>query len=142
MMRWRIGHTDWHATYLVLCVMAVVTSGCAFDVSHAKQVPTSFVPVKSARVDWTLLEDRTIPLGTGFPTRLKAQTHWSLVGRVPQGDVYQTSGQIVTVEESNIYEALVVMREGNLVGFYLPVERSLVPVEPPVTLPISKGGQS
>ena len=130
------------ATYVTLCIIVVLSDGCAFDISHVRRVPTSFEPATTSGPGWILLENRSIGVGSGFPTRLKAQTRWSLSGRVPEGDVYRTRDQIVTVEASSIFEAMPVMRQRKLVGFYLPGERSLVPVDPPVILPIADGDKS
>jgi hypothetical protein len=120
---------------LMLCAVVLTATGCAFDISQVQRLPTTFEPVVSERPAWVLQEDRSISLGTGFPTRLKARTHWSLVGRVPSGEVYRTTDQVV-VEASNMFEAQAVIRDNALVGFYLPVERSLVAVSPPIILPI------
>jgi hypothetical protein len=72
----------------------------------------------------------SVPLSTGYSTRLRADTRWDLVGNLPQGDVYKTRDQIVTVEGSDIHEAYIVVSQGSLVGFYLPVKRTFSPVAP------------
>ncbi len=90
---------------------------------------------------WTLRQDQSIGFGSGFPTKLKAGTRWDLAGHIPQGDVYRTGDQVVTVEGANIFEAMVVLRGTQLVGFYLPVEHSFVAATNPVTLPSDTGGK-
>jgi len=100
-------------------------SGCAFDISHVQRVPTSFVSA-SGGPDWMLDQDQSIGVGSGFPTRLRHGTRWQLAGRVPEGDVYRTGDQIVTVEASNIFEAMLVVQSNRVAGFYLPVEHSFV----------------
>jgi hypothetical protein len=71
-----------------------------------------------------------IPLSTGYSTTLRPNTRWQRVGQLPQGDVYRTRDQIVTVEGAHIHEAYVVLKDGSIVGFYLPVERTFSPVKP------------
>lgn len=126
-------------TSVAIAVLAL--AGCAFDVSRVDRHPTSFAAASDPSTTWTLLQDRQIDVGSGFPTHLKANTHWMLTGHVPEGDVYATKDQIVTVGASNIFEAQAVVKDAALVGFYLPVEHSIVPVAPPISLPIKKGNQ-
>ena len=53
------------------------------------------------------------------------------MGSIPQGEVYRTTDQIVTVVGPNVFEAQIVVRDGALVGFYLPVERAYTPASEP-----------
>lgn len=113
-------------------------AACAFDVSHVTTVPSAFTARDECASPWRLTEAVEIGLGTGFPTRLRANTRWRCIGETPDGLVFQTDDQVVTVEASNIYEARVVLRDRVLVGFYLPVERRLAPVRPPRALPVQE----
>jgi len=131
-----------HGTRMLLGAgMLVATAGCAFDISHVTRVPTAFQATSPDGPGWTLLQDQSIGVGSGFPTKLRRGTRWQFAGHVAQGDVYRTSDQIVTVEASNIYEAMVVMRGDKLAGFYLPVDHAFVAATSPVTLPIKPGTQ-
>jgi hypothetical protein len=112
--------------------------GCAFDVSHVAQLPTSFVAASGSQ-DWTLDRDQSISVGSGFPTRLQHGTRWQLAGHVAQGDVYRTADQIVTVEASNVFEAMLVVQGDQVAGFYLPVEHSFVASGDHPALPIRVG---
>jgi hypothetical protein len=67
---------------------------------------------------------------------LEAGTRWTQVGRIEQGDVFRTKDQIVQVEASDVYEAYVVLNGNNIVGFYLPVERTFTAVSPPAAVQI------
>jgi hypothetical protein len=69
-----------------------------------------------------------VKLSTGYSTTLRANTRWELVGTVPQGEVYRTRDQVVTLEGDHIHEGYVVVKQGALVGFYLPVERTFSPL--------------
>jgi hypothetical protein len=77
-----------------------------------------------------------VALGTGYSTTLRANTRWELVGAVAQGEVYRTKDQVVTLEGANIHEGYIVVKQGALVGFYLPVERTFSPVSPGIPLSI------
>lgn len=124
---------------VVLCtgMILILMPGCAFDISHVTRVPTTFTSADGS--GWTLQQNQSISVGSGFPTKLRHGTRWQLAGRIPQGDVYRSSDQVVTVEASNIYEAMVVLQGDKLVGFYLPVERSFVAASQPGPLPIERG---
>ena len=76
----------------------------------------------------------TLHVSSGFSTLLKTGTRWTQVGRIAQGDVFRTKDQIVQVEASNVYEAYVVLNGNNIVGFYLPVERTFTAASPPVVI--------
>ncbi len=121
--------------------MLCAISGCAFDVSYVERVPTTFQATASEEHSWTLQQDQSIGIGSGFPTKLRQGTRWQLAGRTPRGDVYRTSDQIVTVEASNIFEAMVVMKGNKLTGFYLPVDHSFVAATEQVTLSIPRSTQ-
>jgi hypothetical protein len=125
----------WLLTPLFVFVMVF---GCAFNVVHVKQEPAKFEPAALAQDDWTLTRDVEITLNTGYKRKLKAGTRWQCIGKVEEGDVYQTSDQILTVEGSNIYEACIVVFEGNLVGFYLPANQTFSPLSSKILLPIER----
>lgn len=123
---------------MALMAAVLLTTGCAFDVSFVKLQPATFTARPDCSSAWTLLENESIALGTGFPTRLRQATRWHCVGVVEAGTVFRTDDQIVTVEASNIYEAMAVMNGNQLVGFYLPVDRKIAPVTPAVPLRIKE----
>ena len=112
--------------------------GCAFDVVRVKQEPAKFEPAASVQDEWTLAKDVEVSLDTGYKRKLKAGTRWQCIGKVENGDVYQTHDQILTVEGSNIYEACIVVSEGNLVGFYLPANQTFSPLSSKKLLPIER----
>ena len=117
-------------------------ASCAFDISHVIRTPTTFQTKAAADESvWTLTQNESIGVGSGFPTRLRQGTHWQLAGHIPEGDVYRTSDQLVTVEASNIFEAMVVLQGDKLAGFYLPVEHSFVAATEKVVLPIQRREQ-
>jgi hypothetical protein len=109
--------------------------GCAFDVVHVKQIP-AHLNVQSAIGSWKLVDDIEFSFGAGYIRKLKKESKWDYVGSIESGDVYKTDDQILTVEASNIYEAYIVISGHNLVGFYLPVEKTYSPLSSPIKLQI------
>ena len=115
-----------------------LTFSCAFDVIRVKQKPARFEPISSDQDAWTLAQDVKLTLDTGYHRKLEAGTRWNLIGKIENGDVYETNDQILTVEGSNIYEACIVVSEGTLVGFYLPAKNTFSPLSKTKALPIEK----
>ena len=112
----------------------ILLNGCAFDLVHVKQIPTSLESSNVPPNSFELEEQVTCSLGTGYDRTLKAKTKWDCVGKISYGDVFRTKDQVLTVEASNIYEAYIVISSGKLVGFYLPVENSFSPLSSPTVL--------
>lgn len=118
--------------YSLSIVLVALLLGCAPAVI---QVPTSaMTPLDGKHM--RLSEMVEVGLSTGYTTVLKPQTTWHLAGRVDQGEIYKTRDQVVTVEGSHIHEAYLVVRDGHLVGFYLPVEQTFSPLSRRVKLPL------
>jgi hypothetical protein len=123
---------------LALLVVFSLFFSCAFDVVRVKQEPARFETSASVQDAWTLTRDVEISLDTGYNRKLKAGTRWECIGKIEKGDVYQTKDQILTVEGSNIYEACIVVSEGQLVGFYLPANQTFSPLSSKESLPIER----
>jgi hypothetical protein len=109
---------------------ALICAGCAFNIVSLKQEPAQFQAAATDGI-WRLGRDTQIILVSGWAVKLKKDTTWRSVGRIQQGDVFATRDQIVTVEASNMYEAEPVVRDGRIVGFYLIVEKTFTPADPP-----------
>jgi hypothetical protein len=128
-----------HAGKFILFSMLIFfLQGCAFDVVHIKQIPIEIDTSQTGSDSFLLEKEVDVNLGTGYSRTLKKETRWDYVGHLSYGDVFKTKDQILTVEGSNIYEAYIVVSEGKLVGFYLPVEDSYCPLGAPEELHISK----
>jgi hypothetical protein len=130
-MRRSARHWTWFA---VLTAVLSLAPGCAFDLVRVKQEPVMLDAQPVQRPSWTLTEKVAVGIGTGFSTKLESGTRWTYVGRIPQGEVYRTTDQIVTVVGPNIFEAQIVISNGLLEGFYLPVERTYTPASEPCEL--------
>lgn len=115
-------------------VLIVLLAGCAPAVV---QVPTSAMKPLDGK-HMRLSDMLEVRLSTGYTTVLKAHTNWHVVGHVEQGMIYKTRDQVVTVEGSHIHEAYLVVKDGHLVGFYLPVEQTFSPLSEKVLLPLQE----
>jgi hypothetical protein len=109
----------------VLSAVVGLVAACAPAVV---QEPALLTP--SAGKSFRLSRPAEVALSTGYTTKLRENTRWELVGSIAQGEVYRTRDQIVTLEGEHIHEGYIVVEQGVLVGFYLPVERSFSPVTP------------
>ena len=109
-------------------------AGCAFDVIRIKQLPAKFEANQTCDSSFTLAGNVLVKPVGGFERTLRVGSRWNCVGSISNGDVYRTRDQVLTVEASNIFEAYIVMSDEMLTGFYLPVERTFVPVKQPIKL--------
>jgi hypothetical protein len=112
------------------------SSGCAFDIVSVKQLPVVLTQMTTTPRTFSLRESAIVRIGTGFPVNLKANTVWQEMGATEFGDVYTSNDQVLTVEASNIHESALVMRDGQVTGFYLLIEKKFCPAKQPVTLAI------
>lgn len=112
------------AVRYVLAICLAVAS-CAHEVVRQPAVlsPTTAAPPSPAI---EMLKDTEITLDSGYPRQLARGSRWTQVGTLPQGHVYRIVGGAFTVEGANVHEAWLVIAGGELVGFYLPVEKAFV----------------
>jgi hypothetical protein len=59
---------------------------------------------------------------------LRQGSTWTALGTIDQGTVYKPLDTVLTVEHFDVYEAYIVVRDKNWVGFWLPVEKAFVPM--------------
>ena len=113
----------------LLFFVMFILGGCAFDVIHVEQTPAHLSASDSCNDSFTLAKDIQIELGGGYSRILKQGTKWNCIGKISQGAVYSTKDQILTVEASNVFEANIVVLHDDIVGFYLPVEKTFSPLQ-------------
>ncbi|MFL6632226.1 MAG: hypothetical protein ACJ8HJ_07930 [Massilia sp.] len=107
------------ATVLTLAACAAV------EHSPVRLQPLALSGQPAPRV---LAQETRITLDTGYTRTLKAGGRWRAAGTVDQGDVYRPVGDVFTLEGAHIHEAWLVVRDGVLVGFYLPAEHGYSPL--------------
>lgn len=121
----------------ILATLSVLLlNGCAFDVIRVKQAAVKMKPAPEQVQAFTLRQEAEVQLATGYKRKLNADTRWVCVGSLPQGEVYKSNDQILTIEGSNIYEANIVVSSNRLVGFYLPVEGTYSSLDTPLVLEV------
>jgi hypothetical protein len=122
---------------LVLLLVWLVAAGCAFDVYHLSSTPTKFTQQIEAPRSFIIKDDVLITRAPcGYKRTLRENTRWDLCGTIPEGEVYKSRDQVLTVECSHVYEAYLVVSNGFLTGFYLPVEKEFVSISEKMELPI------
>jgi hypothetical protein len=120
-----------------LCTTALLVSGCAFDITDVKWLPAQAQSPASTERAFVLAEEVYISgAPCGYSRTLRPKTRWELSATLAQGDVFRSRDQTLTVECSNVFEAYLVVTAGQLVGFYLPVEKGFVSLSDPIPLPI------
>jgi hypothetical protein len=123
--------------YLGLLLLCLAASGCPFDVHHLSSTPTRFTrEVESLK--WFALKGEVLitEAPCGYSRTLRTGSRWEQCGAIPEGEVYQSRDQVLTVECSNTYEAYLVVSDGRLNGFYLPVEKVYVSLPAKMDLPL------
>ena len=117
-----------------LLLLSTLLAACAFDVIKLDHVPVTLAPAHAAASSFTLRTSANVELSTGYSRTLNAGTVWHPAGSLPQGGVFKTRDQVLTVEGSNIYEAYIVVKGARLAGFYLPANGTYSALEQPVDL--------
>ena len=84
----------------------------------------------------------TVELDSGYVRSVPAGTEFVEIGSTPQGRVYRPANTVFTIEGAHMHEAHPVVKDGRVVGFYLPVEKSFSPLSRPVEFPINEKGGS
>ena len=110
-----------------LCLLLALTLTACATVRHspARLQP---LPLSGQPAPRVLARETRITLDTGYTRTLKADGRWWAAGTVDQGDVYRPVGDVFTLEGAHIHEAWLVVRDGVLVGFYLPAEHGYSPL--------------
>lgn len=117
----------------LLAVSLLLLASCALPV---RQLPLERPLLPASGRSFVLTQDARCHFGTGYGRTLRAGTHWNLFGTLERGQVYRSPDQVLTVEGYDVSEAYLVVREGTLIGFYLPVEKKFTPASTPVKLAI------
>lgn len=94
-------------------------------------MPASLVMenVEPGRV-YTLAEEVDVSSSSGYRRTLPRASRWESRGRVPAGQVFRRIDGILTIEGAHMHEAYLVIADGKVVGFFLPVERAFSPSTP------------
>lgn len=121
---------------LMLCLAAMLAAGCASEVKRAPAELAAAQPEQGRRYVTTLAVEARPE--SGYPRSIRAGTEFVVVGRVAQGLVLKPTQTVLTVEGAHVHEAYAVHRDGQLVGFYLPVERAFTSLAKPAPMPLQE----
>ena len=124
-----------HLLFAVLALGSLAVGGCAVPV---QQHPAGEMQPAPSAKQFRVLEETAVTLSTGYRTRIRAGTTWTLAGTIAKGEVYKSREQVLTVEGYHVHEAYLVVSGDELVGFYLPVEHNFAPISPAKHLRIER----
>jgi hypothetical protein len=111
------------ALWLLRAGSLFLAAGCAHEVVRQ---PATLAAAPSSEVV-EVQQEVEIALDSGYSRRLMRSSRWTQAGTLPQGQAYKSVGGVFTVEGAHVHEAWLVVSGGELVGFYLPVEKAFVP---------------
>lgn len=119
--------------FLFALAVALLPAGCA----DAPQTTTQFVSASdSSSVVLTQNTTVPMPLMVRATNPLLKGTVWRTIGHCDQGDIYSTNDQTITITTANQRQAWPVVHDGQVVGFFLAVEKTFTPASKPVPFPV------
>ncbi len=129
-----MNRATWVAAWL--CAAAALLAGCASEVRREPVELVAAAGEQGRRFGNTVLVE-AMP-ESGYGRRIAAGTEFLVVGRITQGLVLKPTQTVLTVEGAHMHEAYAVHRDGQLVGFYLPVERAFTSLVKPAPMPLQE----
>jgi hypothetical protein len=119
-----------------LLVLALGICGCAREITRYPEELSRARPSQ----DKIFVASQTVPVhpDSGYERSIKLGTEFVDAGGIAQGSILKPTNAVFTVEGANMHEAYLVVKDGRLVGFYLPVEKSFSPLTESVTLPLEE----
>lgn len=124
------------AVAALLCASTALLAGCATEVRRDPVELTTVAAEQGRRFSST--GDIEVMLESRYTRRIASGTEFVAVGRVAQGLVLKPTQTVLTVEGAHVHEAYAVHRDGQIVGFYLPVERAFTPLAKPAPMPLQE----
>jgi hypothetical protein len=113
------------AHHLAIFSSSLLVIACASPVAmRPVALVTSSNPVRAEVV--RLVSDVEIEPDSGYSRSLPSGYKLAPAGAIGEGEVYRPTEGVLTVEGAHMHEAWLVIRQGRLVGFFLPVEKSFV----------------
>lgn len=123
---------------LTAALAAVSLAACAPEIKRTPVELTPLPPGDSTGI-YTFKNEVTFSPATGYSRTIAAGSQWRLIGRIPSGEVYRPMSGVFTVESAQVHEAGIVIWQGKLTGFYMLVERAVVPLDPPLAVQLVQG---
>jgi hypothetical protein len=107
----------------VVTVMLLVCAVCACAMA-VPQTPVALSAATDHDAVYRIVEPVTFKLSSAYTRTLKAGAEWHVAGQLPQGRVYRPRGDVFWIEGAHAHEAYLVVDGADLIGFYLPAERT------------------
>lgn len=126
------------ALVLTCLMLAACQSIIAVDVVHTTLSP----PDSPENPILTLEQAQTITLDTGYERTLPRGSHWKLVGTIVEGRVYKPVDADFTIQGKDPVSAYLVISNGQLVGFFVPIEEGFSPLYKRVSISFAKPGKT
>jgi len=119
-----------------LLAMVLGVFGCASEITR---YPAELSRGRQPQ-DKIFVASQTVPVhpDSGYERSIKLGTEFVDAGGISQGTILKPRNAVFTLEGAHMHEAYLVVNDGRLVGFYLPVEKSFSPLTVSVTLPLEE----
>ena len=101
---------------IVLIMVGLFCSACAFDLAHVTYTATRFQPTPDSTRRLVLADEVSLTQTPCFSRSLRKTTRWDQMGTIAEGDVLRSKDQVLTLECSNVHEAYLVLSGDTLVG--------------------------
>jgi hypothetical protein len=116
-------------------LLAICLSGCASEViRHPTEMSAPFVPAGHV----VTTQPTSFTLDSGYSRAIDPGTEFLELGSIKEGRVLKPTKTTFTIEGAHMHEAYPVVRDGRLVGFYLPVEKAFSPLSNAASFPTQK----
>lgn len=116
-------------------VAAGLAGGCASEVVRH---PATLSSLGGPAISVATTQAVNFTLDSGYSRSIRSGAEFSVVGAIAEGRVLKPVGGTLTIEGAHTHEAYPVVRDGMLVGFYLPAERMFSPLSRPVSFPTNE----
>lgn len=120
----------------LVVLLACCLAACASEVVR-QPVEVSATPPQQQKRYFTS-QPATIRLDSGYSRTIGRETEFVEIGRIRQGAVLKPVSTSFTVEGAHLHEAYLVVDNGRITGFYLPVEGAFSPLSLSTTLVIEE----
>ena len=111
----------------LLVSIALTLVACAATVEN---LPEAIDESNLDSTRYRLAEAITIKAPRTANLTLRADTQWYHIGTISHGRVYDTDDQVIIVNSFNVYEAAIVVNDGNIIGYYPKVAKAFVAAKP------------
>ena len=123
------------SAFFLAGLLALAMGGCAAPV---QMQPASLASASAGEPRLSIGAGVEARSSAGFGQTLPAGTVIAHIGNIAEGEVWRPLNFVVTVEGRHIHEAYLVIKAGQWVGFYLPVERMFSPLRSATVLKLEQ----